>query len=415
MNLEPNVADRNHHNRPKRGRPAWVAVVGSVLLGLAAALAVPVVTAQEAPESAGPEFEGATDEQQLEMLRKLLGVAAPAPEPAPAAQPAPSAKPAQAKPEPKPALAPKPKPKPAPAPRPAVQKAPAAKPAPAPKPQPAARPAPKPKPAPAARPAPRPAPKAKPRPAPAPTPPPRREPAVDEAKAPQEEKPADGEADATVEEGVPPPGTIVTAENLETWKEAVSPAMRWSVQRGTRMEVVPAVAIPMEPARAEATERYHAQVKLTEDGKGMVNHVAGLPFPNVSEDDPDIAIKLMFNFEQRTVVDDVNGIDFGCQTGSLDDTRGFELERPYRIGHFRRLYYQGRLMVDPKPLWKTSENLRYRETLGPLYEPFDLKGAGFTYNRYLDHTRQDDSWLYYPQQKRVRRLSTAQRSEGVFG
>jgi hypothetical protein len=53
--------------------------------------------------------------------------------------------------------------------------------------------------------------------------------------------------------------------------------------------------------------------------------------------------------------------------------------------------------------------------LHPVMEPFDLKGSGFTYNRFQDPRRQDDSWLYFPQTKRVRRLSTAQRSEGVFG
>jgi len=171
----------------------------------------------------------------------------------------------------------------------------------------------------------------------------------------------------------------------------------------------------MEPARAEATERYHSQVTLTKDKKGMLNHVAGIPFPGVTESDPDAAIKLMFNFEQRIVLDDVDGRNFACVTGPIDVVRGVMPERNYRVGHFTRLFYTGRLLVDPKPVWKTPENLRYRERLGLLSEPFDLKGAGFTYNRYLDPSRQDDSWLYLPQSKRVRRLSTAQRSEGVFG
>src|SRR5262249_21204255 len=75
----------------------------------------------------------------------------------------------------------------------------------------------------------------------------------------------------------------------------------------------------------------------------------------------------------------------------------------------------GRLYVEPKPELPNPEGVRYREMLGPLLEPFDLKGAGFTYMRYLDPNKQDDSWLYFPQLKRVRRLSTAQRSEGIFG
>jgi hypothetical protein len=50
-----------------------------------------------------------------------------------------------------------------------------------------------------------------------------------------------------------------------------------------------------------------------------------------------------------------------------------------------------------------------------LIEPFDLKGVGFLYYRYQDPKRQDDSWLYLPSLRRVRRLSTAQRSDALFG
>jgi hypothetical protein len=62
-----------------------------------------------------------------------------------------------------------------------------------------------------------------------------------------------------------------------------------------------------------------------------------------------------------------------------------------------------------------SDGVRYKESLHPLIEPFDLKGVGFTYYRYLDPDRQDDSWLYLPQLRRVRRLSSAQRSDALFG
>src|SRR5207253_720682 len=48
-------------------------------------------------------------------------------------------------------------------------------------------------------------------------------------------------------------------------------------------------------------------------------------------------------------------------------------------------------------------------------EPFDVKGVGFVSSRYLDAAKQDDAWLYLPALRRVRRLSTAQRSDALFG
>ena len=51
----------------------------------------------------------------------------------------------------------------------------------------------------------------------------------------------------------------------------------------------------------------------------------------------------------------------------------------------------------------------------PLIEPFDLKGVGSVAFRYKDSSRQDDTWLYVPTIRRVRRMSSAQRSDALFG
>jgi outer membrane biosynthesis protein TonB len=380
-----------------RTRGARAALVVSQLLVLLLAVQ-PEVPAQEggAPEGVVPAPAG-TD---VETLRKLLGLPSRAAEeakpvesaPAAEAEPAPAAsEPAEvAAPEPskpsksskttKTAAKPKPKPKP-------VAKAPAKKPA-----KPVAKAAPK------------------------------KEAAPVEAEAPAPEEEAieeTAEAGGEVEEGspddVPPAGTVVSAANMERWKHLLGPSIQWAVSRGATLPVVDATPMPLEPHREDATRKYASQVTLSPDKNSMRNYVAGIPFPLVTDDDPDVAIKMMFNFEGRISVDDVAVRNLSCDTGRIPPGRGFEVERHYDIDAFRRIFYTGRLRVDPKPTWVTPDGIRYREMLGALQEPFDLKGAGFSYFRYLDPKRHDDSWLYFPQMKRVRRLSSAQRSEGVFG
>ncbi|MFT4571880.1 MAG: hypothetical protein ACI91F_002776 [Candidatus Binatia bacterium] len=213
----------------------------------------------------------------------------------------------------------------------------------------------------------------------------------------------------------PAPGTIITDANAHEFAELLGPSIRWSLERGARIEVVATQPIPLEPARLQATQKYYAQARLSDDKNFVENYVAGLPFPFVTAEDPDVAIKLMFNYENRIVVDDVDIRNFECDTGSLSAKGGLNLERHFVIEHFRRLYYVSRLYHDPKPTWETNDGIRYREVMHPLIEPFDLKGVGITYNRHLDPYRQDDSWLYYPLLKRVRRLSSAQRSDALFG
>ncbi|MFT4570902.1 MAG: hypothetical protein ACI91F_001780, partial [Candidatus Binatia bacterium] len=215
----------------------------------------------------------------------------------------------------------------------------------------------------------------------------------------------------------PPVGTVIDRANVDEYKDFFGPAMVWSVDRGVKVRVGEYQKIEWPPPVKEATEKYHAQVKLAEDASHVLDYVAGIPFPAVTAEDPLVAVKLMFNYEASIETDDLDLRNFDCDTGAVGSGGDpMRVERHFLIDHFRRLYFTGRLEIDPKPeLVPNRDNVRFKEALYPLIEPFDLKGTGFTFNRYQDPTRQDDSWLYLPQLRRVRRLSSAQRSDALFG
>lgn len=216
---------------------------------------------------------------------------------------------------------------------------------------------------------------------------------------------------------IPPPGTTVSRANVSQYAEVLGPGLRWIVDRGVSLPVVAAQKVSHPPRLTAATEQYSAQVEIAEDCTHILNHVAGLPFPNVKDSDSCLAARHMFNFNSAIAVDDLDVRNFDCDTGVVgsggDPVR---VERHFLIDHIRRLYWVERTEVEPTPAFEENpENIRYQEALYPLIEPFDLKGTGFTFNRYKDHTRQDDTWLYLPQLRRVRRLSSAQRSDALFG
>jgi len=211
------------------------------------------------------------------------------------------------------------------------------------------------------------------------------------------------------------PGDVISSANAATVKDVVSPAMFWCVQHGFPLTIVEPTSIALRKAFVEATEKYSAQVKLSEDGLRMEGFVAGRPFPRIDVNDPKAAIKIMQNYSFAIAFDDLDLRNFDGDTGPISRERPLQVERHFLIDHFRRLFYVGRLYVDPKPEIPNTEGYHYKETLHPLIEPFDLKGVGFTYYRYLEPAKQDDSWLYLPSLRRVRRLSTAQRSDALFG
>jgi len=212
------------------------------------------------------------------------------------------------------------------------------------------------------------------------------------------------------------PGDKITDANIDKVKDLISPGMEWCIKRGWPITIVEPKKVEWPKAYKDATEKYSGQVKLSADGLNVQNYVAGLPFPDLDPKDPQIAFKIMWNYDYHFLTtDDVDLRNFDADTGSIADHGPMTVERHFLLDHFRRLFWTGRLYVDPKPEKPNPNGYRGQQGLYPILEPFDLKGVGALGNRYIDPAKQDDSWLYLPSLRRVRRLSTAQRSDALFG
>jgi Protein of unknown function (DUF1329) len=212
------------------------------------------------------------------------------------------------------------------------------------------------------------------------------------------------------------PGEVVTKANVDRAKTLISPGVEWCVNHGMSMRIVPYRKVLWNAAYKEATDKYSSQVKLAPDGRSIVGYVAGMPFPTIDANDPQIALKIMWNYDYKPyVTDDGDLRNFDAETGPVGDGGPMQVERHFLLDHLRALSYTGRLYVDPKPERPNPDGVRSKGSLHPILEPFDLKGVGETTIRYLSPDRQDDTWLYLPSLRRVRRLSSAQRSDALFG
>jgi hypothetical protein len=213
------------------------------------------------------------------------------------------------------------------------------------------------------------------------------------------------------------PGDKINDQNVDKVKDLISPGLEWCIRRGLPITVTESKRVERPRAYKEATEKYAGQVKLSADGLTVDNYVAGQPFPNLDPSDPQLAVKIMWNYEYGFVngLDDTDLRNFDADTGSIPAKGNMGVERHFLLDHFRRLFWTGRLYVDPKPDKPNPNGYRAQQGLYPILEPFDLKGVGALGNRYTSSSKQDDSWLYLPSLRRVRRLSTAQRSDALFG
>jgi hypothetical protein len=169
----------------------------------------------------------------------------------------------------------------------------------------------------------------------------------------------------------------------------------------------------------DATAKFQGQAKIGTDG-ALENFTAGQPFATEAIDckgDPDAGIKIIWNFQKAW-----NG-DGAQSTWSYTYwDRGEQLP----------LYYEGTakaigLKHRPEPAYLAGggdifKNEKRLSAFGIEVEaPFDARGIALMSYRYkstdgpLAEAKNDDTWVYVPDLRRVRRISTAQRTDSVQG
>ncbi len=222
-------------------------------------------------------------------------------------------------------------------------------------------------------------------------------------------------------------GETITFDKISKLKDYV-PKELWDHRdfvfyEGMKLQIGPAFRhYPLPPEYDAATERFKGQPKLGPKGS-LEGHTAGQPFPMDQIDckgDPNAGIKIMWNFDYQWEGD-------GNSTSYMYTywDRGEQLP----------LYYEGTAKVvilsariEKELLDKQGGDLFKNEKRKYAFgvevdAPFDARGIQVMTYRYkssdgepgLDTTRNDDTWVYVPTLRRVRRISTAQRTDAISG
>jgi hypothetical protein len=176
------------------------------------------------------------------------------------------------------------------------------------------------------------------------------------------------------------------------------------------MQIVPGERIEWPPPYREATEKYAAQVRLSRDHRSLVGYVAGLPFPFIDANDPEAGTKIMWNNTFRpTSTDDYDARDFSCISEYEGLNRKYAPIDYYEMGHLASYNLVGRTEVNPLPTdpdFLDSGRLLLM-AFYPMLAPQTDRGRGFIRYRYADPVKGDDTWSWFPGNRRVRRFAEA--------
>ncbi len=220
-------------------------------------------------------------------------------------------------------------------------------------------------------------------------------------------------------------GDVITLDKIDQIKPYLPPEF-WANRdfffyEGMKLEIGP-FQRDYAPAAAyqAASAKFAGQAKIGPD-ESLANYTAGQPFEAAKIDckgDPKAGVKHMWNFDYQWEGD-------GTQTKYFYSywDRGEELP----------LYYEGTSKtvqlshrVEPQYLDKQGGDLFRGEKRKSAFgievdAPFDARGILVLTYRYKDSDKpqvdgkNDDTWVYVPTLRRVRRISTAQRTDAVSG
>src|SRR5215471_8483833 len=220
------------------------------------------------------------------------------------------------------------------------------------------------------------------------------------------------------------PGDVITFDQLEKLRPFL-PEEFWANRdfffyEGMKLEIAPTGDYAPAAEFKAATEKYKGQARIGPDNS-LENYTAGLPFPQDTIDckgDPQAGVKWMWNFDNQWDGDGARSSYFYSYWD-----RGEQLPLYYE-GSAKTIKLSNR--VEKEYLDGNGGDLfrgeKRKNAFGVQVDaPFDARGIMLMSYRYKSSDRprseakNDDTWVYVPTLRRVRRISTAQRTDAVSG
>jgi Protein of unknown function (DUF1329) len=203
------------------------------------------------------------------------------------------------------------------------------------------------------------------------------------------------------------PGDIVGPENWRKAEGMVGENLLNRIKQGYKFRIKQGRSMGPPKEYKEATARYAGQVRLGANGD-LLNYVAGTPFPDVQLDDPQIGLKMAWNFYWRWLGDDYKT---GGGTGEGKIIR-YAIERNGSERRADVLHHtiktRGRVTLGSTPLLAGYEHVDWMQLRADEY-PRDTAGTTTLEIRYADPKQEDDLYIYVPSIRRVRRAPPIQR------
>lgn len=226
---------------------------------------------------------------------------------------------------------------------------------------------------------------------------------------------------ATQNQGAIPPGTTITMQNWQQYKQYMPVGMIdffegtyfWKMPSDVQMPVGPTVIHPLSAAYSDASEKYGAQTQVVHNSDGtmnLANYVAGMPFPDPQP--PDKGYKILANVwfpdePYLLVLSPHSGLASFCTADRFGNNSCTKTSVVYRQLAYNT--HPGIPRTDP-----SANGAWYTEWL-MVEQPEQSRYTADLTIFWQDLTKTEDNYVFVPALRRSLRLSASARCSPLLG
>ncbi|MEN9887861.1 MAG: hypothetical protein RL758_2439 [Pseudomonadota bacterium] len=209
-----------------------------------------------------------------------------------------------------------------------------------------------------------------------------------------------------------PPRTLINRSNLSQYLPHLSPAMAEMIRLGwVELPLTNTTSFDLETQYVELSRRNTGKAQIASQGFGLTGYQGGRPFNHDPQPgDPQAGEKIAWNFRYRP---GDGGAISPIQWKYVDLNTG-KLDRLLRV-EVRFMKYKYRTRTVPRPDVQPNPSALYFASHLKVMDPPDLRNTQLLIQRFDDDSKNDDSYLYMPFQRRVRRLAPGQNTDAFLG
>jgi hypothetical protein len=186
-----------------------------------------------------------------------------------------------------------------------------------------------------------------------------------------------------------------------------NPNNKWGAPpEGHYFTIRPYEFIAETPGFIAASKANAGKAQLAADGSvANLAELAGRMFIDPGED----AMKMAWNFEMQNRGD---AFTYRKYSPNVNPKNMSERLADQQYSEF---YYVNRTELDPKPVIPNNKKGFRRGMFLHMYLPAEFINTRMFTLRYIDQNKEDDSYLWYSQFRRIRRMNTSQRTDAIDG